>query len=328
VDSAGQNAVRANTVRAGKRTRDQAAVWIGPDDAGWGFSGLRVIELSPGESASFVLDGEEAVVLPLSGGCTVDIDDVQVVLTGRPSVFSGPSDFVYVPLDSSVTITASGSASSGAAPGAASSGTPSSGTESGRFAVATSRATRRLPMQYATAANIRVDLRGAGSCSRQVNNYTLGTAIEVDHLLVCEVITPGGNWSSYPPHKHDAHSEDERELEEIYYFEVQASPDGMPGLAYHRVYGEDGHPADVLEEVHTGDVVLVPHGYHGPSMAGPGYDLYYLNVMAGPAEDRQWMSVDDPAHHWIRDTWTDQQIDPRLPVAADSLAAAPTNKDA
>jgi 5-deoxy-glucuronate isomerase len=109
-----------------------------------------------------------------------------------------------------------------------------------------------------------------------VHNYTIGTGVEVDRILVCEVLTPGGNWSSYPPHKHDAHSDvpghEERELEEIYYFEVADGPAG-PGLAYHRVYGTPDRPIDVVAEVRTGDTVLVPHGYHGPSAAAPGYDL-------------------------------------------------------
>jgi 5-deoxy-D-glucuronate isomerase len=101
------------------------------------------------------------------------------------------------------------------------------------------------------------------------------------------------------------------ELEEIYYFEVK----GKGGLGYQRVYssGPD-RQIDVLAEVGSGDVVLVPYGYHGPSMAAPGYDLYYLNVMAGPAEERAWRFCDDPAHAWVRGTWDGQPVDPRLPL--------------
>jgi 5-deoxy-glucuronate isomerase len=127
------------------------------------------------------------------------------------------------------------------------------------------------------------------------------------------VLTPGGNWSSYPPHKHDTERDGESVLEEIYYFEVTDGPGG-PGLAYQRVYGAAERPVDVLAEVRTGDVVLIPHGWHGPSMAVPGYDLYYLNVMAGPGPERAWKICDDPAHGWVRDTWADQDIDPRLPL--------------
>ena len=142
------------------------------------------------------------------------------------------------------------------------------------------------------ADEVAIELRGAGQMSRQINNFCGPDTDFADRLIAVEVITPGGNWSSYPPHKHD---EDipgvETALEEIYYFEVA---DG--GFAYQRAYGPG---IDILEEVRSGDHVLLPSGYHGPSMAAPGYDLYYLNVMAGPGE-RAWRFTDDPAHAWIR----------------------------
>jgi 5-deoxy-glucuronate isomerase len=128
------------------------------------------------------------------------------------------------------------------------------------------------------------------------------------------VITPGGNWSSYPPHKHDETSAVETELEEIYYFEVAPGPQGQPGLAYQRVYGTAERPIDVLAEVRDRDAVLIPHGWHGPSIAAPGHDLYYLNVMAGPGHERAWRIVDDPEHAWIRATWSAEDVDPRLPL--------------
>jgi 5-deoxy-glucuronate isomerase len=118
------------------------------------------------------------------------------------------------------------------------------------------------------------------------------------------VLTPAGNWSSYPPHKHDEDRPGESVLEEIYWFEVAGD-----GMAYQQVYGTSA----VLAEVRTGDVVLIPDGWHGPSMAAPGYDLYYLNVMAGPGAERAWLISDDPAHAWVRSTWADQAVDPRLP---------------
>jgi 5-deoxy-glucuronate isomerase len=101
-------------------------------------------------------------------------------------------------------------------------------------------------------------------------------------------------------------------LEEIYYFEIADGPNGA-GVAYQRVYGEPDRPVEVLAEVRSGDVVLIPHGWHGPSMAAPGYDLYYLNVMAGPGEERRWLICDDPAHAWVRGTWDGVPVDPRLP---------------
>ena len=136
--------------------------------------------------------------------------------------------------------------------------------------------------------------------------------------MACEVLTPAGNWSSYPPHKHDQERPGETVLEEIYYFEIAPGPPGpggalRPGSGFQRVYGTADRPADLLAEVRTGDVVLIPHGWHGPSMAAPGYDMYYLNVMAGPGPERAWLSCDDPAHAWVRGSWAGQQADPRLP---------------
>ena len=138
----------------------------------------------------------------------------------------------------------------------------------------------------------------------------------VDRLICVEVLTPDGNWSSYPPHKHDlARPGEEAELEEIYYFVSR-------GLAYQRVYGTADRPVDVLAEVSTGDTVLIPHGWHGPSIAAPGYDLYYLNVMAGPAAGRSWLVCDDPAHAWVRGTWSGQAVDQRLPLTSASTSSA------
>jgi 5-deoxy-glucuronate isomerase len=166
---------------------------------------------------------------------------------------------------------------------------------------------------------VPVELRGAGQASRQVNNFCTPESFDADSLIACEVLTPGGNWSSYPPHKHDRSSATESELEEIYYFEVEDGPGG-PGLGYQRVYASPGHDIDVLTEVRTGDVVLIPHGWHGPTMAAPGYAVYFLNVMAGPGEERAWRICDDPAHAWVRDTWAAQEIDPRLPFGREETS--------
>ncbi|BDO41140.1 5-deoxy-glucuronate isomerase [Cellulomonas sp. NTE-D12] len=280
---------------------------VTPESAGWGYSGLEVRELGAGATWNRELAGEEAVLLPLRGGVHLLVtgpEQCEVDLAGRAGVFAGPSDFAYVPVGSRVTVTAG--------PGGA------------RVALASSRAERVRPLRVVPRDEVRIDLRGAGSCSRQVNNYTIATDVEVDHLLVCEVVTPGGNWSSYPPHKHDEHSEAERVLEEIYYFEVADGPDG-PGTGYHRTYGTPDRPIDVLAEVRTGDTALVPHGFHGPCMATPGYDLYYLNVMAGPSTDGRWLAVDDPAVAWVRGTWVNQAVDPRLPCSVTSPTPSPAH---
>ena len=264
---------------------------ISPERAGWAFSGLRVLALEPGGSHAFDTGEDELIVLPLEGGCVVRVDGQELAVAGRESVFTEVTDFVYVPRDARLEI----------------------GSErGGRFALPSARAERRLEPRHVAAADVPVELRGAGRASRQVINFCAPAAFPADRLIAVEVLTPGGNWSSYPPHKHDEEIPGEEvPLEEIYYFEVT----GEHGVAYQRVYGSGpGREIDVLAEVHAGDALVMPHGYHGPSMAAPGYDLYYLNVMAGPAE-RVWRFRDDPAHAWIRSTWEDEEIDPRLPLA-------------
>lgn len=267
---------------------------VTPESAGWTYSGLRVAELGAGGRIEFETGPDEAIVLPLEGSARVTCDGEAIELAGRPGVFSGPSDFAYLPIASSASIDSPGG---------------------GRFAVATSRAERRLPFRHGPATDVPIELRGAGSCSREVRNFASPSAFEAQRLIAVEVITPGGNWSSYPPHKHDEERPGEAVLEEIYYFEIAAGPSG-PGMGYQRVYGTPERPIDVLAEVRSGDVVLIPHGWHGPSMAVPGYDMYYLNVMAGPGPERAWRITDDATHAWIRDIWASEPVDPRLPVGA------------
>jgi 5-deoxy-glucuronate isomerase len=261
---------------------------VTPERAGWTYCGLRVLTLTPGAAHTWATGEDELLILPLAGSALVTCDKQTFELTGRRSVFDRVSDFAYAPRDATVTVTSQAG---------------------GRFAVPAARCTNWLPPRYGPAQDVPVELRGAGQASRQVNNFCSPEAFECDKLIAVEVLTPGGNWSSYPPHKHDEARENEAELEEIYYFETE-------GLAYQRVYGTADRPIDVLAEVGTGDVVLIPHGWHGPSIAAPGYDLYYLNVMAGPAAERAWRFCDDPAHAWIRGTWRDQEIDPRLPMTS------------
>jgi len=278
--------------RADRTPGPGVKVDITPTNAEWGWSGLRVVDLGPGESVSVETQGDEILVLPLSGSFTVQCGPERFELTGRASVFSAVTDFAYVGRDRVAVVASDGG---------------------GRFAMPAARANRQLPFRYAPAGDVPVEMRGAGSCSRQVNNFCTPDSFEADKLIACEVLTPAGNWSSYPPHKHDEQRDGETALEEIYYYEIADGPAG-PGMAYQRVYGTDEHPIDVMEEVHSGDAVLIPHGWHGPSIAAPGYDLYYLNVMAGPGEERAWRICDDPSHAWVRQTWDTQEIDSRLPL--------------
>jgi len=284
-------------VPAGSTADDGFSLVVTPESAGWGHSSLRLLELGAGESRTFETGEDEVLVLPLAGACRVEVDGEAFDLDGRADVFADVTDFAYAPRQATVTVTSAGSGA--------------------RFAVPGARAARRLPARYGPASGVPVEIRGAGTSSRQVNNFCTPRAFEADALIACEVLTPGGNWSSYPPHKHDeSRPGEESELEEIYYFEVARSPQGTPGIGFQRVYGTDDRPVDVLEEVRTGDVILIPHGWHGPSMAAPGYDLYYLNVMAGPGTERAWLICDDPGHAWVRETWAHQATDPRLPFHA------------
>jgi 5-deoxy-glucuronate isomerase len=292
-------------IPAGSTTRDGYLVDLSPQVAGWSFSGLRVLQLAPGARHELATGPDEVIVLPLQGSCVVECEGERIELDGRANVFAGPSDFAYLPTGATAVLRSD---------------------VGGRFALPAARARRRLPVRHVRASEVAVELRGAGSCSRQVNNFCTPEVFEADRLIACEVLTPGGNWSSYPPHKHDESGLAESELEEVYYFEV-SSPDGQ-GVGYQRVYGgqETGRPVDLMAEVRTGDVVLVPYGWHGPSMAAPGYDLYYLNVMAGPGAERAWLITDDPAHSWVRETWPGTPVDPRLPFGGRAAGPAEGGK--
>jgi 5-deoxy-glucuronate isomerase len=278
--------------KAGSLAAGPYSVMLTAAEAGWSYCALRVLELGPGQAADIETGVAEMLVLPLAGSCVVECDGERFELAGRDSVFGAVTDFAYLPRDAAARVLSAAG---------------------GRFALPGAAARRRLAARYGPADGVPVELRGAGACSRQVNNFCTPAAFECDRLIACEVLTPAGNWSSYPPHKHDTERAGECVLEEIYYFELGAGPAG-PGVGYHRVYSSDDRPADLVAEVRSGDVVLVPHGWHGPSMAVPGYDMYYLNVMAGPGAERAWLICDDPAHALIRGTWPAQESDPRLPM--------------
>lgn len=293
-------------VRAGQAGADGFDLVIDDTVDGWQHTGLRVVTLRAVQSVDVPAGPWEYVVVPLTGPVTVaaitpDGSSETIELAGRPSVFSGPTDIAYAAAGSSLTLT-----------GVA---------ETARVAVCAAVVTAPTgrKARHVGAEEVPVELRGAGIASREVRNFAVPDVLEADKIIACEVITPAGNWSSYPPHKHDEERDGvESELEEIYYFETQVEgganrPDADP-VGYQQVYGTLERPIEVLAQVRTGDVVLVPHGWHGPAMAAPGYDLYYLNVMAGPGATRAWLICDDPSHGWVRETWADQPVDPRLPM--------------
>ncbi len=282
---------------AGSAGADGDPLLVTPESAGWELCGLRVIRLEPGASRTIATGADEVAVLPLSGGrATVEVDGHRFELEGRATVFSRITDWAYVPIESELTISSS---------------------DGCEVALASARATRRLQPAYVAASEVPVEIRGAGPATRQVTNFLVpGEFDGAEKLICCELLTPDGNWSSYPPHKHDDTEGSPVWNEEIYYFRVgrASSADYAPeGYGTHRTYTHDGS-IDATVTVRDGDVFLVPRGYHGPCAAAPGYPLYYLNVMAGPAPGRTFAFVDDPPHAWIRDSWASQELDPRVPM--------------
>lgn len=269
---------------AGDLASGADSLLVTPESAGWEYSGLRVFEISDARR-DLATDSEEAVLLPLRGSCVVEVEGRRFDVTGRDDVFRERTDFVYIPIDSGVRVTGSG-----------------------EFAWCTARASRKFEPAHVPADRVAVEVRGGGVVTRQINNFMSVEAFEADTLIAVEVITPEGNVSSYPPHKHDKRSDVETQLEEIYYFRIA----GDNGIGLFRAYAADGS-FDQTVTVADGDTFLIPKGYHGPAVALPGYHMYYLNVMAGP--ERVWLFTDDPEHGWQRSVIDEQPPDPRLPLS-------------
>jgi 5-deoxy-glucuronate isomerase len=291
---------------AGTLAHEGDLVHLTPEEAGWRHCGLRVLRLVPGATRSFSTAGEEVAVLPLAGSVTVEVDGHVFALRGRQSVFERLTDWAYLPVHAEVRLTSGDGA---------------------EVALPSSRASRRFDPIMVRAEDVPVEIRGAGPSTRQVTNFMAPGAFDgADRLMCVELITPDGNWSSYPPHRHDASPECPVNNEEIYYFRVGragSTETGSEGFAVHRTYTPEG---DIDENVvvRNGDVFLIPRGYHGPCIAAPGYPLYYLNVLAGEGPERSMAFCDDPAHAWVRDTWRDMPVDPRCPMtSAAGVVAAP-----
>jgi len=245
---------------------------ITPASAGWRYVGFELRRLSAGQTASLLFPEREACVLVLAGVCDIDVGGERFKgVGGRRSVFDAAAPgAVYVPAGLNITLTARDGAEVAVCTA------PGSGAGAARLIAAD-----RMPRET----------RGQGTNQRLVRNILPETE-PAESLLIAEVITPGGHWSSYPPHKHDADTPPlETALEETYYHRLNPPQ----GFAFQRVYTDD-RSLDETVCVEDGDVVLVPRGYH-PVGAPHGYELYYLNVMAGPR--RQWIFRNDPAHAWI-----------------------------
>ncbi|WP_054954880.1 5-deoxy-glucuronate isomerase [Paenibacillus dakarensis] len=245
---------------------------ITPESAGWDYVGYEMFELAPGQKLITDTGDREACLVLIEGIADVSSRDSDWrSIGGRMSVFENiPPYAVYVPSEDSFEVTAISELKLGVC------WAPGSGT---------------LPARLISPDMVGVEIRGEGSTRRLVHNI-LPESEAADSLLVVEVLTPNGNWSSYPPHKHDRDLlPEESLLEETYYFKTRPEQ----GFAIQRVYTDDGSLDETLA-VGSGEAVLVPRGYH-PVSAPPGYDVYYLNVMAGPT--RTWKFCNDPKHAWL-----------------------------
>jgi 5-deoxy-glucuronate isomerase len=252
-------------------------VQIDPSGAGWKYLSFRVHAVVENEQIDGETGEEEAVVVVLggngrlsSGPSSVDIRD------GRADVFSGLPYYAYVPRRSTWSFRAYGPA---------------------RVAIGYAPCEQDHPVRVCTPADVKVEMRGGHNVTRQIS-HLIDPGFGCQRLLCVEVYTPSGNWSSYPPHKHDEENPPhEVKLEEVYYY--QMAPDGF---AIQRLY--DGNGFDEMVLARDGDLVLVRRGYH-PVVAGPGYDIYYLNVLAG--DNPSWAASDDPNLAWVRQTWNSRE---------------------
>jgi 5-deoxy-glucuronate isomerase len=238
---------------------------VTPESAGWEYVGFGVV--NPPHSGH---TGErELCLVVVQGTCSVSSEHGDWPdLGGRESPFAGRPDAAYLPPGTEFEL--SGNA---------------------EVALCTAPARSGAEARVLRGEDVEVETRGFGAQERTVTPILMGDR-EADSLLVCEVLTPPGHWSSYPPHKHDRDAlPEESLLEETYYHRI----DPPTGFALQRVYTGDGNLDETLA-VHDRDIVLVPRGYHTVS-APPGYAVYYLNVMAGPV--REWAIANDPDHEWM-----------------------------
>jgi 5-deoxy-glucuronate isomerase len=255
-------------------------------DAGWEWMGLSVKRLAPGEVWEFAYPGEETACVLLSGRCFADWGERECKIGQRESVFDGLPYALYLSVGDRVRFRAETVC---------------------ELAICHVPAHEKFPSRLVTPKDVAVSLRGGGNVSRQIVDV-MRPEFPAERLVVVEVYTPGGNWSSYPPHKHDVHNPPaEVDLDEIYYYRMNREK----AFAQQRLYAADG-TRDRVVTVRDGDVVLVRDGYH-PVVAGPGYDVYYLNFLAGSS--RALAITEDPNHVWIRSSW--KEMDPRLPLVGE-----------
>jgi 5-deoxy-glucuronate isomerase len=231
----------------------------------------------------------EIAIVVLGGQCSVESSAGRWSRFGRrKNVFDGLAYALYLPIQTTYTLVADSDVD---------------------IAICSCPATTKFPARLITPDQIEVEVRGGGNATRQVCKI-LGPEDSADRLIVVEVYTPAGNWSSFPPHKHQIHNPPtEVDLEEIYYYRI----DRPEGYAIQRVYSYDGE-RDATLTVRDGELVLIPDGYH-PVVAAHGYNVYYLNALAGSA--RSLAASLDPNYAWVASAWT--ETDPRVPFVKEPV---------
>jgi 5-deoxy-glucuronate isomerase len=253
------------------------------EQAGWEWMSFYVTRLQPGESLRLETAQEELALVLLGGTSVADWGEGPRLIGKRKNVFDGLPYTIYLPPNSRASLTAETVC---------------------EFAECRVPSQASLSPRLITPNDVVTSLRGGGNVSRQIVDV-LPPAFPADKIVVIEVYTPGGNWSSYPPHKHDQHNPPkEVDQDEIYYYRT-ARPEGF---AFQYLYSDHNAGGRTLR-ARDGDAVLVHSGYHAV-VAGPGYDIYYLNFLAGSS--RNLAVNEDPNHSWIRSTWNG--LDPRLPL--------------
>ena len=259
-------------IRPGAPDEHHRIINVTPGNAGWTYVGFDMVKLAAGAAAGADTGDREVCLVLISGKAAIEVDDTRFgVLGERMNPFDGKPWSVYAPQGTSWSVQAETDVELAvcSAPGLGGG----------------------LPPRLIGPDDVSQEVRGKGTNTRYVTNILPETE-PADSLLVVEVITPGGNSSSYPPHKHDQDNlPHESALEETYYHRLKPAQ----GFAFQRVYTDD-RSLDEVMAVEDGDVTLVPKGYH-PCAATHGYDLYYLNVMAGPK--RIWRFHNQPEHEWL-----------------------------
>lgn len=264
-------------------------------DVGWDYLNMAALRLPLGEHYGDATGEHENVMVILGGRCHIRTGKGDYLNLGRrPNVFSGMPWALYLPRRTPFEIEAL--------------------TDNLEIVSCWVPTDQDHPARLITPADSAIEIRGGGNATRQINSI-IPPGFDCHRLVCVEVFTPSGNWSSYPPHKHDIHRVDaagnvlEADLEEIYFYKLNP-PDGY---AYQRVYTDDRH-IDALMLAQNHDAVLVPEGYH-PVVSAHGYTTYYINFLAGSAQSLA--NSDDPAYAWVKNTWTEQ--DPRLPVVSHAM---------